>query len=45
MDCYVSISYHHAFVPHDDQPQEVVSEDEGAKVVQPDVPSVVAKPS
>ena len=39
------LSHHHAFVPHDDQPEEVVSEDEGAKVVQPDVPSVVAKPS
>ena len=33
------------FFPHNNQPEEVVSEDEGAKVVQPDVPSVVAKPT
>ena len=33
------------FFPHDNQPEEVVSKDEGAKVIQPDVSSVVAKPS
>ena len=36
---------HNAFLSHDDQPEEVVSEDEGSKVVQSDVPSMVAKPT